>query len=69
MDLPVDTLAKSRAYPYGLTQNKIDVLKESHIETIEALAEASDEELLSLQGVGEKFLKRMRDVVGQAIWM
>ncbi|MCP4108384.1 MAG: helix-hairpin-helix domain-containing protein [Desulfobacteraceae bacterium] len=69
LSLPVDKLAKSKVYPYGLTPDKIDVLKDNNITTIEELAESSDETLLSVQGIGEKFLKRIRDVVGQAIWM
>lgn len=69
LSLPVDKLAKSKAYPYGLTPNKIDVLKNNKILTIEGLAESSDQTLLSMQGIGDKFLKRIRDVVGQAIWM
>lgn len=69
LSLSVDKLVKSKAYPYGLTPNKIDVLKKSNISTIEELAESSNDDLLSIQGIGDKFLKRIRDVVGQAIWM
>jgi len=65
----VETLAKSNAYPYGLTEAKIDVLKNAGINTVGDLAAASDERLLSLWGVGDVFLQRFRNVVGQAIWM
>lgn len=65
----VDILAKSNAYPYGLTTAKINLLKESGILTVGELAAASDERLLSLRGVGEAFLTRFRNIVGQAIWM
>ncbi len=66
---PVETLRKSRAYPYGLPQLKIDLLNKAGIHTIGALAAASDEDLRNLDGVGEVFLDRFRSVVGQAIWM
>jgi hypothetical protein len=66
---PIETLAKSNAYPYGLTEAKIDVLKEAGIDTVGDLAAASDDRLLSLWGVGDVFLRRFRNVVGQAIWM
>jgi hypothetical protein len=65
----VETLAKSPAYPYGLTEAKILSLKEAGIETVGALASATDEELLNLPYVGPAFLRRFRNVVGQAIWM
>jgi hypothetical protein len=66
---PVSALAKSNAYPYGLTQAKIDVLREAGIHTVAELASATDKELLALKGVGAAFLVRYRNVVGQAIWM
>ncbi|HIE01141.1 MAG TPA: hypothetical protein EYP59_12780 [Thiotrichaceae bacterium] len=69
LELPIESLIKSKAYPYGLTQTKVDVLKKSHIKTIRELAETSDEQLRSLSGVGEKSLNRIRNVLGQAIWM
>ncbi len=70
LSLPVDKLAISKACPYGLTPDKIDVLKkDNNINTIEELAGSPDETLLSIQGIEEKFLKQIRDVVGQAIWM
>jgi hypothetical protein len=66
---PIETLAKSHVYPYGLTEAKIAVLKEAGIMTVGALAEAKDDTLLSLQGVGTAFLRRFRNVIGQAVWM
>jgi len=69
LSMKTDSLVKSKSYPYGLTQAEINVLRESGIHTIGELAEMQDDELLRLRGIGEKFLKRIRDVVGQAIWM
>ncbi len=69
LQLPVSLLRKSPAYPYGLTERKLDVLQNAGIRTIGELAEASDDDLLSLEGVGPTFLDRFRSVVSQAIWM
>ncbi|HWM31195.1 MAG TPA: hypothetical protein VNO69_05790 [Methyloceanibacter sp.] len=69
LKLPVDLLAKSRAYPYGLTEDKITRLKDAGISTIGELAEAPDFKILSIEYIGRKNLKRIRDVQYQAIWM
>ena len=66
---PVRTLAKSNAYPYGLTEAKILVLEEAEVKTVKDLAEAPDEFLQSLSYVGPASIRRFRNVVGQAIWM
>jgi hypothetical protein len=66
---PIDKLRKSKTYPYGLTDEKITVLQGAEIATVGNLAEASDEDLLKLHYVGPGYVKRFRNVVGQAIWM
>lgn len=65
----VSTLKKSNAYPYGLTDDKINRLKDAGLERIVDVAEASDRKLLEIDYVGPRHLKRIRDVVYQAIWM
>lgn len=65
----IDILAKSKAYPYGITPSKLDILKDNDFHKVEDLALASDEELLRLDGLGDKTLNRLRSVVYQAIWM
>lgn len=65
----VSVLAKSRAYPYGLTDDKITRLKEAGIDTVQKLAETSDARLLGIDMVGPATVKRIKDVVQQAIWM
>ncbi len=65
----VEVLAKSKAYPYGLTDDKIWRLKQAGIATVEELARASNEMLLGIEMVGEASVRRMRDVTLQAIWM
>ena len=67
--MPISKLAKSAAYPYGLTDQKIDRLKDAGITTVGQLANAPDEQLLHIESVGEMTLDRFRSVVGQAIWM
>ena len=66
---PIDKLGKSRAYPYGLTQQKIQVLKEAGLSTVGDLAEADDDTLDSLPKIGKAVVERIRNVLGQAIWM
>lgn len=65
----IEVLRKSKAYPYGLTDNRIQILLEGGFSTVRDLAEASDEELLKLDNIGNNWLNRIRSVVGQAIWM
>lgn len=69
LDLSISNLRKSNAYPYGLTDQKIEVLREAGIRTVANLAKASNESLLELQGIGEKTINRIRNTVAQAIWM
>ncbi len=69
LEKSVDVLAKSRAYPYGLTADKIARLTNAGIGTVRELVEAPDERLLKIDYVGPAMLKRMRDVTLQAIWM
>ena len=62
-------LKKSNAYPYGLTDSKIEILKAAEYTTVLDLAEATDEDLLGLEEIGPQTLKRIRSTVAQAIWM
>ena len=66
---PVALLAKSRAYPYGLTDDKIRRLESSGITTIQQLTGTTDTRLKSIDGIGDANVKRIRDVTAQAIWM
>jgi len=65
----ISVLKKSNAYPYGLTDDKIDRLRGADINSVEELGNASDKELHAIFGIGEATVKRIRDVVHQAIWM
>jgi hypothetical protein len=67
--LPVEKLLKSNAYPYGLTEDKIQRLNASGYLTIGALAQASDAELDAIPLIGDVWIRRIRDVVNQSIWM
>ena len=66
---PVTVLAKSGAYPYGLTDDKIGRLEGAGIATVLELATATDSELLAIDMVGAATVRRMRNVTQQAIWM
>jgi hypothetical protein len=65
----ISSLMKSNVYPYGLTDNKIQILLDNGIDTIEDLAMKTDDEILALPQVGVETLKRFRSTVNQAIWM
>ena len=69
LSMPIEILAKSKSYPYGLTPQKITILKEAGYTTVGDLATAPADDLLQLEKVGHVFLDRFRSVVGQAIWM
>lgn len=66
---PIETLRKSRVYPYGLTERLIEQLREDGKRTVGDLSRASDKELDRLAYVGKATIERMRSVVGQAVWM
>ena len=65
----VEVLAKSKAYPYGLTDDKIARLKAEGINTVQELADAPESRLLMIDMVGPATVRRMKDVTLQAIWM
>ena len=67
--LPVNKLQKSNAYPYGLTNDKIQRLVASGFSTIGEVAQASDEQLDAVPLIGDVWVRRIRDVVSQSIWM
>ena len=69
LEKDVEVLAKSKAYPYGLTPDKISRLKAAGIHTVQDLANTSDATLMNIEMIGEATVKRMRDVTLQAIWM
>ena len=69
LDLPIKTLVRSRAYPYGLTPGKIVLLEQAGLATIGNVANASDAQLLAIDSIWTSWLKRIRDAVNQAIWM
>ncbi|PEF55715.1 hypothetical protein CON32_22960 [Bacillus cereus] len=69
LDKNISVLSKSKAYPYGLTDHRIKKLEEGNFVTVGDLAEATDDELLKLEDIGDHWLSRIKSVVGQAIWM
>lgn len=69
LSMGIEVLEKSNAYPYGLTTNLIETLKNNDIRTIEDLVSATDDELHSIHSIGVQAIKRLRSTVNQAIWM
>lgn len=69
LDKKIEVLSQSRAYPYGLTQNKVERLRSSGFTNVGELALASDERLDAIETIGPKSVKRIRNVINQAIWM
>lgn len=69
LDMPIEKLEKSNVYPYGLTNGKIVQLRKCGFNTIGQLADATDEQLLAVDTIGDQWLDRIRSVVGQAVWM
>jgi hypothetical protein len=67
--LPVSDLRTSPAYPYGLTNNLLEKLQTAGYHTVGDLAEASEEALDDIEGIGAKKVRRIKNVVYQAIWM
>lgn len=68
-DLKLDALAKSNIYPYGLPQGKLEILMSAGYIKIRDVMNASDEEIIEIEGIGRKTLIRLRSVINQAIWM
>lgn len=66
---PISILKKSPTYPYGLTEDKVERLENAGLTTIKDVAEAEDNTILAINMVGKASLKRIKDVVYQAIWM
>jgi hypothetical protein len=69
LERPVGVLARSRAYPYGLTTNIVDRLMGAGLVTVGQVANSSDAELDRIEYIGDAKIKLIRDVVFQAIWM
>ncbi len=65
----LETLRKSPMYPYGLTDNMIESLQGGGYVTIRDACDATDQQLDALWGIGEAKVVRIRNVIGQAVWM
>lgn len=69
LELPIEKLKKSNIFPYGITDNKLELLRDRGFTTVFDLANAKDEDILCIDGIGPKTLNRLKNVIGQAIWM
>lgn len=69
LELDIDKLKKSNVFPYGLTDDKLQRLKEHGYKKVGELAEATEGQLKEIYMIGDKTVQRIRNVVEQAIWM
>jgi hypothetical protein len=69
LNRPVAVLGKSGAYPYGLTPNMIERLQGAGLASVGEIANTTDEKLDDIERIGGATIKRIRNVVYQAIWM
>lgn len=65
----ISVLRKSNAYPYGLSDVRIQALLGAGFKTVADLVDAKDSALDAVKWVGEATIVRIRNVLGQAIWM
>ncbi|MHB2112041.1 hypothetical protein ACX64N_16235 [Raoultella planticola] len=65
----ISSLIKSNAYPYGLSEQKIQLLRDAGYNSVGELVEATDEQFHEIRGIGSATVYRIRNVLGQAIWM
>ncbi len=69
LDLDIDRLKKSNVFPYGLTEDKIQRLKQNGYKTVGQLAESTEDQLKGIDRIGDRTIERIKNVVDQAIWM
>lgn len=69
LDFDIEKLKKSKVFPYGLTEDKIQRLKQNGYITVGQLAEATEMQLQEIYKIGQKTIGRIKSVVDQAIWM
>jgi hypothetical protein len=68
-DDPIDTLKKSPAYPYGLSDRIVERLKTAGINTVRSLYDAPDDQLDQIHYIGEVRVRQLKNAVAQAIWL
>ncbi len=69
LNQPIEVLKKSNAYPYGLTEAKIEKLREGGFDTVEKIFNASEDDILNIDTLGQGWYLRIQNILGQAIWM
>lgn len=69
LNLPIAVLRKSKIFPNGLTEDKIQRLEARGWNTVGEVAEKTDTELQEIEMIGPKTVTRIKNTVEQAIWM
>jgi hypothetical protein len=66
---PIETLKKSLAYPYGLSDKIVDRLRADGIMTVRDLYDAPEDRLDQIHYIGEVRVRQLKNAVAQAIWL
>jgi len=66
---PIDTLARSAARPYGLSERIVERLRANGIATVRDLYDAPEERLDQIHYIGEVRVRQLKNAVAQAIWL
>lgn len=69
LKLPISKLKKSKIFPNGLTEDKIQRLEAKGWNTVGEVAEKSETDLQQIDMIGPKTALRIKNTVEQAIWM
>ena len=69
LNLPLESLRKSKHIPYGLTDLMISALKNHGYKSISDIANLTLENLKQVPDIGDAKARRTKSVVEQAIWM
>jgi len=69
LDFDIEKLKKSNVFPYGLTGDKINKLRQEGYQTVGQLAGCEKEDLKSIYGIGDRSAEKIKNAVDQAIWM
>jgi hypothetical protein len=66
---PIESIRKSPAYPYGLSERMLEKLHEATIDTVGNLYDAPEEALDAIPYIGEYRVRQLKNIVAQAIWL
>lgn len=65
----IETLKKSPAYPYGLSDKIVERLRADGILTVRDLYDAQEDRLDQIHYIGEVRVRQLKNAVAQAVWL